>query len=124
MQAFKYLEYALPRPTYAALHTFIQMARISLLFFSLLAAANAYNGSQRCSSHNYDKVKGKIRAFVLSSENAQTWPSKFLFLVFHDCFTYSCDGSVAFETSRPENSKVQKTIDLALQANSPVLETT
>lgn len=95
------------------------MARIAPLFlFTLLSATNAYYGTSACPDHSYTMVKAKIRAFILASQNAHIWPAKLLFIGFHDCFPESCDGSVAFETERRENGKVQSTIDELNRARS------
>lgn len=85
-----------------------------LLLLAVFTASNAYY----CPRSKYAYVKTKLRAYVLSSDVAFSYPAKFLFVGFHDCFPGACDGSIKYETGHQGNGKIQPILDLYERARA------
>lgn len=66
----------------------------------------------KCGQREWAAAKTRLRSLIADNSEQARWPARLLRAGFHDCYEGSCDGSLAHELSRPENSNIDVTVDL------------
>lgn len=86
-----------------------------IAFFVTLACSSPV--TQNCGDSDWKQVRSKINSLIKNDADEKKWPARLIRVGFHDCFAGSCDASIAFELDRPENIRIERTIDFLRRAN-------
>ena len=70
----------------------------------------------KCGQQEWDAAKRRMRSLISSDSERSRWPARLLRAGFHDCYEGKCDGSLAHELERPENTGIGPTVDLIRQS--------